>query len=345
MQYINKTRLAMVFAFVGVVTTLTISHFAPSIHAQNSMSGQWIIEPAGKTDYVQLTLEQRSGPEHNFSSSFPIQMETLKGLSAAQMSSTGNAVKFEIVRDAGAFLCDGWFNGGHGAGHFTFAPNQGYVSELNAHGYKDIDAERTLSLAVHDVSLAFIQDLQSLGYDHLSLDQLIAMRIHGVSTDFIKQLNSLGYNHVSPDDLIAMRIHGVKIEWINELKTLGYDHIDIDRLVAMRIHGVSTEFIKEWKALGYENSSTDQLVAMRIHGVDSDFVKELHDLGYSSLPADELVAMKIHGVKTDFIKNLKNLGYDHVPPMNWWRCEFTALRLNISKRCNRTDYKICPSTN
>src|SRR5882724_10827561 len=290
----TSKRFALLLTLLAITATILGGRYVPAAHAQDSMNGQWLIDPSGKADMVQLTLQKRDGWEHQFSSSFPVPMSDLRGLSSAQMGASGATVRFEIRRDAGSFMCEGWFNNGRGAGQFTFAANQSYLSELRGLGYKSVD-DRILSLAVHDVSLKFIQDLQSLGYEHLSLDQLVAMRIHGVSTDFIKELNNLGYNHIFPDNLVAMRIHGVRTEWISELKTLGYDHISVDQLVAMRIHGVSTEFIKEWKDLGYEIPSTDELVAMRIHGVKAEFVKELKDLGYDHVSADQLVSMRIHG--------------------------------------------------
>jgi len=229
-------------------------------------------------------------------------------------SSTEAPVHFTFNKDAGAIDFNGTFQNGEGVGRFSFTPNRSYLSTLQSLGVatdSQIDDDDLFSLAMHDVSAAFIRDMQSLGYRE-NLDQYIAFRIHGVTTDFVRELRSLGYEKLSADDLVAFRIHGVTPQFVREMKALGYT-LAGDDLVAFRIHGVTTDFARAMKEYSVKDLSADQLVAMRIHGVSTDFVRELRDLGYTGLSSDDLVAMCIHGVTTKFIRALADAGYHGIP--------------------------------
>jgi hypothetical protein len=281
---------------------------AAALGVQNtpSITGQWLIDGRPVDGKIQLTLQGNRGSFGHFSSSSTLPLDQLRGLSRGQMDSAGTNVKFEIVRDAGTFACEGYFKNGNGSGAFTFTPNQGFISGMQSLGYDGLSKEKVFAMALHDVTLSYARDLRGLGLDRVSSDQLIAMRIHRVAIEYVKAMKSLGYGELSPDNLVAMRIHDVSAEFAGELKTLGFN-CSIDQMVAMRIHGVTPQFAKEMKALGYDSISPDQMVAMRIHGAGSDFVKEVKSLGYSPT-VDQLVAMRIHEVTPDYIRSLQAHG-------------------------------------
>ena len=92
-------------------------------------------------------------------------------------------MRFEIARDAGTIALEGRFEGGDGAGHFTFTPRPDYVQDLRQQGYGTLDDEKVFSLATHDVSRGFIRELGQLGYTRLPLDDLLNLRIHGASPE------------------------------------------------------------------------------------------------------------------------------------------------------------------
>src|SRR5882724_8076865 len=196
-------------AAVVVLTSLLCYASVATISAQGSMTGEWILEMKPGTDFVYFSIHRRSEGGGTHSSSSDIRADSLKGLSAAQVSGSGSAVSFQVVREAGTLNCEGWFKEGKGSGSFTFVSNQRFAAEM-----------------------------KSLGYEQLSDEKLFAMRIHGAGPEFIKAMKDEGYDQVPVDNLVAMRIHGVKPEFIGDLKSLGYEHPPIDQLVAMRIHGV-----------------------------------------------------------------------------------------------------------
>src|SRR5260370_17018309 len=194
---------------------------------------------------------------------------------AEMNSSTETPVHFAFNRDAGMIDFTGTFQGGEGVGRFSFTPNRNYLATLQSLGVSSdsqIDDDDLFSLAMQDVSTAFIREMQSLGYRE-NLDRYIAFRIHGVTTDFVRELRSLGYEKLDADNLVAFRIHAVTPQFVRDMKALGYT-LNPNDLFAFPIHAVTGEFAKAMKDLGVKNLSADQLVAMRIHGVSTDYVRE-----------------------------------------------------------------------
>ncbi|HVG21122.1 MAG TPA: hypothetical protein VNI02_18895, partial [Blastocatellia bacterium] len=86
-----------------------------SLAAQEPITGEWIINTKPGTDYIHLTI-QRGGGRHVNTSTVDVRQENIKGLSQALAAGPGSPVRFQIVRDAGTFNCEGWFKDGRGSG-------------------------------------------------------------------------------------------------------------------------------------------------------------------------------------------------------------------------------------
>ncbi len=158
-------------AALAVLASLLCFASVSRISAQDSITGEWIIEMKPGTDFIYLSIHRRSDRGGNYSSSSDIRADSIKGLSAAQVSGSGSAVSFQIVREAGTLNCEGWFKEGKGSGSFTFSPNQRFAAEMKGLGYEQLSDEKLFSMAVHDIGLAFIRELNALGYDHLTTRQ------------------------------------------------------------------------------------------------------------------------------------------------------------------------------
>src|SRR5580704_11244637 len=278
------------------ITLLALSVFAlaGTVPAEESITGQWMIDQLPVDGKVELTLH-RSADHSQMTSSSALPVDQLRGLSRPQMeSSAGATVHFEIARNAGTLRCDGYFRAGKGAGAFRFSPNANFVSEMRSLGYNGLENETVFSMAVHDVTTAYVRDLRSLGVTPSSSDELISMAIHRVTIEYIRDLKKLGFTELNSDHLVSMRIHGVEPAFVRELKGMGYKP-NADDLVSLRIHGATSEYVKQVKGLGF-NPSLDQLVTMRIHGVTPDYIQKVQSHGIKNLTIDQLVNLRIHGI-------------------------------------------------
>src|SRR6185295_11921621 len=130
---------------------------------QNTVN-QWLIEFRPTDSKLQLTMRYSRTGDRGYSynnSGFPIELEKLSGLSRDQvLSAMGTNVRFQLKREAGTFDFEGWFKQGNGSGHFTFAPNSSFNSELGRLGFGRATDEQLLSLAMADTGLAFINELK-----------------------------------------------------------------------------------------------------------------------------------------------------------------------------------------
>lgn len=272
--------------------------------------GRWTLDFDRTDGRLQLSMT-RGGRGHWSESSSSYRLEDFRDLK--RPASGEMPARFALVRDAGTFDFEGHLDATGGSGRFHFTENPEFARAWQSGNHEALSSEQMFSMALHDVSRAFISELRALGYENLSADRLITFRIHGVSPEFIRELAALNYTHLTAERLVTFRIHGVTPEGIRDLASLGYDRIPPDELVSMRIHGATPEYVRELARLGYSKIPAEDLVSMRIHGVTPEYVREFQDLGYRQIPAEDLVTMRIHGVAADFVRDLQSLGYRGVP--------------------------------
>jgi hypothetical protein len=124
---------------LGMLLTVTLlglrsSNLSEVRAAQTQTTGEWTAElNPKKTDEVQMTFHRRSEKGGFSMSSNPVSLSELQGLTRETILAAKTNVNFKIVREAGTFSCEGFFNQGRGAGFWTFTPNQGFVAAMNRH--------------------------------------------------------------------------------------------------------------------------------------------------------------------------------------------------------------------
>jgi hypothetical protein len=262
--------------------TLVVCSFGT--FAATSNTGQWFLDfPSNSRQDLQFGIHR----DHS-QSSFSVSRDNFRGLGP-------NATHFEFVRDAGTFVCDGRFEGDHGAGTFVFHPSADYAQAMRSMGY-EINPDDQIDLAVFDVSRTFVRDLDALGYNHLPIEDLKRLRIHGVTTAWIREFQNAGYKSLRAEDLVRLRIHGAQPEFARELTRAGYGTVPVEDLIRMRIHGVSPEYIHDFDTLGYQRIPIEDLIRMRIHGVTPESVRKVEAAGFKHPSTEELIRMRIHGV-------------------------------------------------
>jgi hypothetical protein len=296
---------------VSAALLLSFSTAASGVLAQSSTTGSegtWTARYAGKRgeapDKTRVYLQFNYDHSNN-GNTWPA--SSLPGLNLDQ---DADNIKIDLRREAGTITLTGDVRRGRAFGIFDFTPNANFAQEIGAMpGRRTLTPERLLSLAIHDVSRAYIQRLDALGYKNLDVDDLLAMRIHGVTPEFISEMRKLGVTSLDHEKLVAFRIHGVTPDFVRRMETAGFKILDDDDLVSARIHGVSPEFLDEMQKLGYKAMDFDDLVSFRIHGVTPDFIAEMAAEGYKDLSPDRLVEFRIHGIDAEFVKDLKEQGY------------------------------------
>ncbi|HYC88036.1 MAG TPA: hypothetical protein VEO54_02395 [Thermoanaerobaculia bacterium] len=269
-----------------------------------------------------LYLNLTQGRSHNMGSTF--QLASFSGLTDAQIrASSTTPVNFEMRREAGTVSFEGTFRNGKGAGQFTFAQDRSYIDKVRALGLEfeldkphrrrnRTDEEDLFSLALHDVSTAFIKSMIAEGY-RVSLEKYLTMRIFNITPEYIREMRSLGFKEIDAEELVATKIHKVTPQFVRDMRAAGWD-LSLEELQSSAIHGATPAFAEEMRKLGYGNLDHDDLVSFRIHRVTPEFIEELRKLGYDKVKADDLVAMRIHRVTPEFIRELAAAGYENVPP-------------------------------
>jgi hypothetical protein len=298
--------------------TLAVCLFVPSLLAA-TLDGAWTASlDEKKPDHIYVSLTR--GRSHQ--TGMTMQISSFAGLTAAQAKSGTTApVHFELRREAGTAVFDGTFRNGKGAGQFEFTPDRSYIAavqslgiefKLDDHRKGRSDDEDLFSLALCDVSTAFIRSMIAEGYK-VRLEDYLELRIFEVTPEYIREMRTLGFRDITAEDLVASRIHGVTPAYLREVRAAGWTTATLEDLQSTRIHGATPAFAAEMKKLGYGDLSLDDLIAFRIHGVTPRFIEDLRAVGYTNVSADDLVDMRIHGVTTAFIRELEAAGYVKIP--------------------------------
>lgn len=296
--------------------TLVVSLFAAA-SAFAAIDGAWTAGVREKNP-AQLHFEITRGDWHNMGMTMDIADFT--GLTPAMVNAaTMTPVRFELRREAGNGTFEGTFRNGKGAGQMDFVADRSYIDKVKALGvefrsdrkHKQSDEEWLFTLALHDVSTAFIRAMQSEGF-RVPLEKYLNMRVFDITPEYIREMRSLGFKDLDADDVINSRIHRVTPQYVREMRAAGWN-LSLRELQNGAIHGATPAFAQEMKKAGYPDLDYDDLVTFRIHRVTPEFIQELRTLGYDKIPADKLVAMRIHRVTPEFIRELKAAGYSRIP--------------------------------
>ena len=193
---------------LGKTVFILVLAFAVTAQADDT-TGTWTIQDVQVANRVLFSLQVTGGGKGNFQSSSEFDMSQVQGLTAAQMaSSTGTVVRFDIMREAGTFICEGYFKAGNGAGTFVFKPSLSFVSQMATLGFADVAEDKLFSMAVHDIGMRYAAEIQAMGLKVPTASKLIAMKIHGVTPGYVRKMQAR-WPEVTLDQLISLRIHGI----------------------------------------------------------------------------------------------------------------------------------------
>lgn len=282
--------------------------------AQQTISGEWTAElNRGKPGEVQMTFHRRSENGGSNTSGDSISLAELQGLTAETAASAARAnVNFSIVREAGTFQCEGFFNQGRGAGLWTFTPNRNFVSALQSRGYGNLTEEDLLRAALRNLTTKFIEDLKNAGYDRLEFEQLNRAATHNITAKFIGELESAGFTGLTFDQLIRARNHSINGEYVREVRAMGFDKQPLETIIRLRNHKITREFINRMSAAGFNNLSVEQLIRLKNHQITPEFVNDLKAEGFPDISVETAIRLKNHEIDRDFIRRVKARGFTNI---------------------------------
>jgi hypothetical protein len=279
--------------------------------ASSALRGEWTADTRNTwrdndgEPRVQFNLRTGAGDSRW---GFGVRLRDLAGLPSAAVANMANDVQFSWTREAGTFRFNGSFDAGRGSGTYMFTPDQTFITNMAALGYKNLAADDVVRFAVIDVTTAHVRGLAQAGYPGLSIDDVARTRIHRVTPEFVRDLAGLGYKNIAVEELVRFRIHKVTPEFIKALEARGYRNLAGEDLVKMRIHKVSPEEIDQLTALGFGGMNVDDLVKFRIHKVTPDFIRSMKEIGFQSITERQLVNLRIHKVDAQFIRHAREDG-------------------------------------
>lgn len=177
--------------------TLFVSLFA---NAAFALDGAWTATLNDDRDHINFNLTTGHGNNMGIT----MTVASLTSLTPSQINAaTMTAVNFDLRREAGMISFEGTFRNGKGAGQFTFAPDHAYIDKLRALGVEfslegkhhrrpHTEEEDLFTLALHDVSTAYIKSMQAIGYK-TTLEKYLTMRIFNITPEYVHSMESLGF--------------------------------------------------------------------------------------------------------------------------------------------------------
>jgi beta-lactamase regulating signal transducer with metallopeptidase domain len=283
---------------------------APVVLQAADVRGQWTIENpargpnnvpfAGQMQLafyppdVNIPIAGRGWGNGGTSKSFVFDPSVFRGLTAAQIDSpVRTATRFAFVTEAGTFICEGYFEAGHGIGSFVFRPDPNYLGQMAALGFPNIPDNQLVAMALTGIGPRFLRDLRATGFAVPTFGELMGMWGVGVTGQYIRDIQQAGYSPRG-NDLIPMRALGVTPEFASEVRQM-FPSASANDLVGMRANGLSIDYMREMRQM-YPSASINDLIGARVNGVSIDFAREVQRR-YPSASINDLVGIRINGAR------------------------------------------------
>lgn len=321
----SQTRISIAL-FIGLTAffVLTMANinkggrsslFTAAAAEESQLSGEWTAEiDRSKPAEIHMTFHRRSEKGGFSMSGDTIALNEMKGLTAEIAFSPKTRVTFSLVREAGTFACEGFFNQGRGAGFWTFTPNQSFVSAMNGRGYSNLTEDNVLWAAWNNLTTKFIEDLKSAGYDQLKFEELLRAASHEITPEFIREMRSAGFDKLSMEQLIRARNHDITSQYVSEVRSMGFDKQSLESLIRFRNHDITKEFIAQMGSAGFKELSIEQLIRLKNHDITAEFINGIKAEGFSDISPDTAIRLKNSEVDQAFIKRVKARGLTNLTP-------------------------------
>jgi hypothetical protein len=304
--------LGLFTSFAAVIITADNSNNVKAQVSQKPITGEWFADfNRSKSGEIHFTFQRRSEKGGFNMTGNNLRLSELQGLTIDARTSTKTDVNFNIVREAGTFACEGFFQNGKGVGFWTLTPSEKFVSTMRGRGYDNLTEEDLLSAALHNLTTKFIEDLKTAGYENLTFKELRRALTHDIPLEFIREMKTAGYEGLKMEELIRARNHNINGEYVKDVKAMGFERQPLEKLIRLRNHDITMEFINQMRSAGFENLSIEGLIRLKNHDITAAFISEIKAEGYSDVPAETAIRLKNHDVDRDFIRRAKAQGYSN----------------------------------
>jgi uncharacterized protein (UPF0335 family) len=291
------------FAFVEDPCSVEASLAAPEPIA---ISGEWTAHLSSKDpSRIQLSFTRRTEKGGYNQSGNTMKLSDLQGLSGEISAPTRTDVSFKLAREAGTISMDGFFQGGRGAGLWTFTPNASFASSMASRGYANLTEEDLLRATFHNLTTKYADQIKAAGFDQLTFAQLSRAAVHDISVDYIRELRNSGFENLTMENIIRASNHDISAAYVKEVAAMGFANQPLDKVIRLKNHDISPAYISELKAAGFENLTLDEVVRMKNHDVSADFVNQVKGEGFANISSATIIRLKNHDVDREFIQRAK----------------------------------------
>jgi uncharacterized protein (UPF0335 family) len=291
-----------VFAFVEDPSPVEASMTAAPI----AINGEWTAHLSSKdASRIQLNFTRRTEKGGYNQNGNTMKLSDLQGLSTEIAAPTRIDVSFKLAREAGTISMEGYFQGGRGAGLWTFTPNSAFASSMASRGYASLTEEDLLRATFHNLTTKYADEIKASGYDQLTFAQLSRAATHDISVDYIRDLRNSGFENLTMENVIRASNHDISSAYVKEVAAMGFGSQPLDKVIRLKNHDISPAYIGELKAAGFENLTLDEVIRMKNHDITADFVNQIKGEGFSNVSSATIIRLKNHDVDREFIQRAK----------------------------------------
>jgi hypothetical protein len=146
---------------------------------EDAIDGTWQAQQSRSAFYLNVRVARPRG-FYQYGHSY--QRDELDGYRRTRRN-----VGFELRRNAGTVRFDGNPRNARMAGTYEFTPHDGFKRSLEKLGWRGLESEQLLTMALHDITLDDVRYMQRAIEGALSAADLVRLLEYGIDPVFVRQ--------------------------------------------------------------------------------------------------------------------------------------------------------------